>query len=177
MNPDEDFLKRQELGEAMATFVQKLFATRLGNDEEDSGMRRVATEEYRQAVEKAARQNMEMSLAWHTLAVWTEEGKERIGYFANALECLRTEEDASPPETARTRWSVVHLRADCRFEIGRVHFHEGAPAAAQQFLAEALPPAQQADALRAEAGIEHDDRLEGKIAELLLQLPEEEGAA
>src|SRR5436190_6660143 len=164
---------RRELGEAMMKFVEKLTAAQLGNDEEDSVMRQVATEEYRRAVEKAARQNIEVSVAWHTLATWTEKGKERIGYFARALECQRAENVSMPPMTAKERWSAIHTEADCLFEIGRVHFHEESPEAAQRFLSEALPLAQQADALRAEAGVEQEDCLEGRIAELLPQLPEQ----
>jgi hypothetical protein len=135
-------------------------------------MRQVATEEYRQAVEKAARQNIEVSLPWYTLATWTEDGKERIGYFARALECRRAESAATPPKTAKQRWCAIHMEASCLFEIGRVHFHEGSPEAAARFLNEALPLAQQADALQAEAEV-GDDRLEGRIAELLLRLPED----
>ena len=172
--PEHELPIRRELGEAMMTFVQKLTGTWLGNDEEDSVMRQVATEEYRQAVLKAAEQNVELSLCWHTLAVWTEEGKERIGYFARALKCRRDETVTYPPQTAPEQWAAVHTEADCLFEIGRVHFHEGAPAAARQFLTEALPLARKADALQAQAGVQ-DDQLEGRIAELLLQLPESAG--
>jgi len=171
--PKHEMPIRQELGAAMMTFIQKLGATRLGNGEEDSVMRQVATEEYRQAVEHAASQGVEVSLCWHTLATWTEDGRERIGYFARALDCIRAETAASPPQNAKERWSAVHTEADCLFEIGRVHFHEGAPDAARNFLSAALPLAQRAEALRADAGITHDDRLEGRIAELLLQLPDE----
>jgi len=39
------------------------------------------TEIYRQAAEEAAGQGIESALSWHTLAIWTDEGKERIGYF------------------------------------------------------------------------------------------------
>ena len=173
--PEHEMPIRRELGQAMMKFVQKLIATRLGNDEEDTVMRQVATEEYRQAVEKAARQNIEVSLAWHTLAVWTEEGKERIGYFSRALECCRAESAANPPKTPKEIWAGVHTQADCLFEIGRVHFHEGAPEVARRFLADALPLAKQADSLQTPAGVE-DDRLEGRIAELLLRLPEENQA-
>ncbi|MEI7728867.1 MAG: hypothetical protein WCO56_04820 [Verrucomicrobiota bacterium] len=171
--PESEMPIRRELGEALMAFIKKLTATRLGNDQEDSVMRQVATEEYRQAVLKAAAQNIEVSLCWHTLAVWTEEGKERIGYFARALDCCRAEAKAKPPETFREIWCWIHTQADCLFEIGRVHFHEGAPEVAREFLTEALPLARQADALQAKADVT-DDRLEGRIAELLLQLPEEE---
>lgn len=173
--PEHELPIRRELGEAMLKFIEKLAATRLGHDEEDSVMRQVATEEYRQAVLKAARQNIEVSLAWHSLATWTEEGKERIGYFARALECCRAETAVEPPKTAQAKWSALHSQADCLFQIGRVHFHEGAPEAARRYLGEALPLAQRADALRGAAGVA-DDRLEGRIAELLLQLPEENEA-
>jgi len=156
----------------MMNFVAKLGATRLGGDEEDTVMRQVATEEYRQAVQKAAEQAIEVSLCWHTLAVWTEEAKERIGYFARALECRRAENAATPPKSAIERWSAIHLEADCHFEIGRVHFHEGSPDAAREFLNKALPLAQECEALRQAAGVTNDDCLEGRIAELLVQLPD-----
>jgi hypothetical protein len=162
---------RRELGQALMTFIQKTGTFMLPNDEEDPVLRRAATEEFRQVVEKAARHNVEVSLAWHTLGVWTEEGKERIGYFARALDCCRAEARAKRPETFQEIWSFVHTQADCLFEIGRVHFHEGAPEAARTFLDEAIPLARKADALQAKAGVT-DDRLEGRIAELLLQLPE-----
>ncbi len=171
--PEHELPICRELGKAMINFIQKLAATRLGNDEEDSVMRQVATEEYRQAVLKAARQNIEVSLCWHTLAVWTEEGKERIGCFSRALDCCRAEAQAKRPETFKEIWSWTHTQADCLFEIGRVHFHEGVPEAARTFLNEALVWARKADALQAKAGVE-DDRLEGRIGELLLQLPDEE---
>jgi hypothetical protein len=171
--PESEMPIRRELGAALMGFVQKLTATRLGNDEEDTVMRQVATEEYRRAVLKAAAQKIEVSLAWHTLAVWTEEGKERIGYFARALDCCLAEAKTKRPETFREIWAFVHMQADCLFEIGRVHFHEGAPEAAREFLEKALPLARKAEALQAKAGAA-DDRLEGRIAELLLQLPDEE---
>jgi hypothetical protein len=170
--PEHEMPIRQELNAAMITFVQKVIATRLGNDEEDSVMRQVATEEYRQAVLEAARQNIELSLAWHALAVWTEEGKERIGYFARAIECCHAEAKAKKPETPQEKWAFVHTQADSLFEIGRVHFYEDAPAAAQEFLTKALLLAKEADALREKAGMT-DDLLEGRIGELLVQLPDE----
>jgi hypothetical protein len=65
------------------------------------------------------------------------------------------------------------MRADCLFEIGRVHAYEGHPAVAREFLLRALPLAQEAERLRAPAEITSDDRLEGRIAELLVQLPDD----
>lgn len=169
--PDHEMPIRRKLGTSMIKFVEKLMATRLGNNEEDSVMRQVATEEYRQVVQDAADKGIESSMAWHTLATWTEGGKERIGYFARALDCHRAEMAAEPPETTLAKWCAVHTEADCLFEIGRIHAHEGSPEIARQFLSDALPLAQQADLLRAEGM--NDDRLEGRIAELLLQLPDE----
>ena len=173
--PEHEMPIRRELGAAMLKFVEKVVATQIGNDEEDTVMRQVATEEYRQVVFKAARQNIEVSLCWHTLAVWTEEGKERVGHFARALECRRAETAAHPPKTPKEIWGDVHMQADCLFEIGRVHFYEGSPEVARRFLDEALLLAQRADALQGAAGVE-DDRLEGRIAELMLQLPDENEA-
>lgn len=170
--PESEMPVRRELGEAMMTFIQKTMSYMMPPGEGDEVMRQVATEAYRQAVLKAASQNIEVSLCWHTLAVWTEEGKERIGYFARALDCCRAEAKAKKPESARESWAWLHTQADCLFEIGRVHFHEGATEAARTFLNEALTWARQADALQAQADVQ-DDRLEGRIGELLLQLPEQ----
>jgi hypothetical protein len=170
--PDHELPIRRELGLAMITFVKKLGETRLGNNEEDSVMRQVATEEYRRAVEKAASKGIEVSICWHTLGTWTEEGKERIGCFARALEALHAEIAAAPPATGAGRWTEVHTEANCLYEIGRIHAHEGSPEVARSFLAKALPLAQKADALRPATGAT-DDRLEGKIAELLLTLPDD----
>ena len=61
------------------------------------------------------------------------------------------------------------------FEIGRVHLHEGDPKVAEDFLLRALELAKQVDNLRGPAEITNDDRLEGRIAELQLQLPGDEG--
>src|SRR6266404_2715518 len=135
----------------------------------DDVLHRVATEKFRRAVEKAADHKIEASLSWHTLAFCTEEGKERIGYFSRALECRRAETAASPPKTPTEIWMDVSTQADCLFQIGRVHFYEGAFDAARRFLTKALPLAQAAEALEAAAGVPND-RLEGRIAELLLQL-------
>jgi len=170
--PEHEMPARRELGAAMLTFVQKTMSFMMIPGEGDEVMRQVATDEYRQAVLKAASQNIESSLTWHTLAVWTEEGKERIGYFARALDFCHAEAKAKKPETFQEKWRFVHMQADCLFEIGRVHFHEGAPAAAQEFLTKALVLAKEADALREKAGM-MDDLLEGRIGELLLQLPDE----
>lgn len=168
--PEKDMQLRRELGAAMMTFVQKTMAYMMPPG--DEVMRQVATEEYRQAVLKAASQNIESSLTWHTLAVWAEEGKERIGYFSRAMECCHAEAKAKMPETFPEKWVFVHMEADCLFEIGRVHFYEDAPAAAQEFLTKALVLAKEADALREKAGMT-DDLLEGRIGELLVQLSDE----
>ena len=172
MYPPEEHQLRRKLGLAMLEFAQKLKETAGPHGIGDEVLRRVATEKFRRAVEEAASHKIEASLSWHTLAVWTEVGKERIGCFSRALECRRAETADSPPTTPTEIWLDVHTQADCLFEIGRVHFYEGAVDASRRFLTEALPLAQAADALQA-AAVVPDDRLEGRIAELLLQLPEE----
>jgi hypothetical protein len=170
MTPNEEQKIRRELGEALMAFMTSI-TTIMAEESPDDVMRRVATEKLRQAVESAASRKIGVSLTWHTLAVWTESGKERIGYFSKAMDCVQAESAANPPKSPREKWSAIHMQADCLFEIGRVHFHEGAPEAARDFLVRALPLARQADALQKSAGV-RDDRLEGRIAELLLQLPD-----
>ncbi len=165
--PDDKLAIRHALGEAMMDFVQTIGEKyfRAGDDV----MRQVATEKYRQAVLHAAGQGIEVSLAWYTLGNWLEEGKDRIGAFSRALECIRAEMASPLPGHLNDPWVNLHTEAECLYEIGRVHFHEGAPDAARQFLAEALPLAQQAETLRT-SGKPPGDCLEGKIAALLIQL-------
>jgi hypothetical protein len=140
----------------------------------DEPMRLHITEVYRQAVEEAAAQGIESALPWHTLAVWSDEGKERIGYFSRALDCIESgREDHLLPHTASRAWTDAHMYAECLFEIGRVHAHEGEPAVSREFLLRALPRAQEAERMAVVAGITSDDRLEGRIAELLVQLPDD----
>jgi len=174
---------RKKLGDATLEFVvqiMKMAAADMETREPDADhvidfderRRRQVTEIYRQAVEEAAAQGIETALAWQTLAVWTDEGRERIGYFARALDCVESgRENQSMPRTVATDWTDTLMRADCLFEIGQVHAHEGDPSVAREFLLRALPLAQEAERLRIPAGITSEDGLEGRIAELLLQLP------
>lgn len=176
---------RKKLGDATLEFVvqiMKLAAEDMETHEPDADrviefdepMRRHVTEIYRQAVEEAAAQGIETALAWQTLAVWTDEGKQRIGYFARALECVESGRDNHlMSRNPGTEWTDTLMRADCLFEIGRVHAQEGDPAVAREFLLRALPLAQEAERLRGPAGITDEDRLEGRIAELLVQLPDD----
>lgn len=170
MKPSEEQAVRRKLGQAMLKFVEQIMMHRATED--GDAMRRHYTENYRLAVMEAVEKGIESSLAWHTLGVWTEEGKERIGCFARSLEAQKVEIVAGLLATdARGKWCVVHSRADCLYEIGRVHAAEGDAEVAKGFLSEALPLAQEADRLRSAAGITNEDNLEGKIAVLLCQLP------
>jgi len=182
----EEKAVRRKLGEAMMEFVRKIMTVAhpeppLPNQGEqprklvfDHPMREHVTEIYRQAVEEAAAKGIETALSWHTLAVWTNEGRERIGYFARALDCIECNRDGHLlPPGANTRWSQTNLRAECLYEIGRVHANEGDPAVAREFLLRAMPLAAEAERLRGPAGITHEYHLEGKIEELLVQLPDE----
>lgn len=172
--PDDPPAIRRTLEEAMGTFVRKIFATRLGNDEEDTPMRQIATEEYRAVVEAAAAQGVEDALSWHSLAMWTDSGKERIGYFSRVLECVRAAAAEPGEKTPQARWSAVQLEADSLYEIGRVHAHEGDPEVARGFLEQALVLARLKETLGAEIAV-RDDNLEGRVAALLLQLPDAAG--
>ena len=170
---------RRKLGLAMTEFVQQIAALTLAEPDgaEESvanrAMRLSLTETYREAVEEAAAQGVEVALAWHTLGTWNENGRERIGYFARALDCVESRRDAHlRPPGPEEDWSSVHMRAECLFELGRVHANEGDAEVARGFLLRALPLAQEAERLRAAAAITHEDRLEGRIAELLVQLPD-----
>lgn len=115
-----------------------------------------------------------MASAWRTLAIWTKEGKERIGYFSRALECIESGRNERPDDHIDIReFHYAYLRAECLLGIGRVHALENDPAVAREFLLRALPFAQEADRLTVATGVPSDDRLEGRIAELLVQLPDD----
>ncbi len=186
--PPEERKQRRKLGEALMRFTTKMAelirdaamegrAQGLGPHDEspmDDVMRRHVVENFRVEVERAARKGIEVALAWHSLGTWTEEGKERIGCFSRALDCVESGRDAHlRGDSPQVRWSDTNMRAECLYEIGRVHAQEGDPEVARGFLLRALPLAQEAGQLRGPAGVTHEDTLEGKIAELLLKLPEE----
>lgn len=121
----EKLAARRALGAAMAEFVQTIGEKYIVGG--DDVMRQVATEKYRQAVFRAAEQGIEVSLAWHTLGTWLEEGKDRIGAFSRAIACLHAEVASPLPGQKDDPWVITHTEAECLYEIGRVHFHEEAP--------------------------------------------------
>ena len=184
--PESEQHLRKKLGDATLEFVVQIMQMAAADMETrepdpdrviefDEPKRRQVTEIYRQAVEEAAAQGIETALAWQTLAVWTDDGRQRIGYFARALDCVESGRDNQfMPRTAATEWTDTLMRADCLFEIGQVHAHDGDPSVAREFLLRALSLAQEAERLRLPAGITSEDGLEGRIAELLLQLPADE---
>jgi LmbE family N-acetylglucosaminyl deacetylase len=170
MNPTESRI-RKKLGEALMHFLGRIAVVA-----DDDVLRELELERLREAVEEAAAQGIEVELVWHTLGTWSNDGPDRIACFTRALACLDSGQNRLLTMPGpRADWSRVHTRADCLFEIGRVHFHEGDPKVAEGFLLRALELAKEVDRLRGPAEITNDDRLEGRIAELLLQLPGDEG--
>ena len=142
---DEDPVNRK-LGLAMVEFVQQMSAC---HDTEDVVMRRVHTEKFRQAILDAVADGFENSLAWHTLGVWMEMGKERIGCFARALQLVEREDAMTPAKDFNTHWVRDDMRASCYYEIGRVHAAEGSADVALDFLSRALPWSRKADEWKA----------------------------
>ena len=168
--PPAELKIRRRLGMAMINFVKWIGQN---GPEMDDVMREVELARYRRVIDEAAAQGIENTLAWHTYATWSNDGPERIECFTRALDCMDSGRDALLMTPGPRRdWTDVHMRADCLFEIGRIHFHEGDPAVARDFLLRALPLAKEAERLRAAAKITDDDRLEGRIAELLVKLPD-----
>ena len=111
----------------------------------DRVMLDVHVEQYRQAVMEAAGRGFENALAWHTLGMWTEIGKERIGCFARAIEINRDEMAMSQPTTSLQQWACAFRQADSYYEIARVHENEGSGEVALNFLSRALVLSQEAD--------------------------------
>ncbi len=164
---DEEPVNRR-LGLAMVAFVQQMTAC---HETKDEVMRRHHTENYRQAVKEAAENGFEASLCWHTLGVWMEMGKERIGCFARALELLEQESERDPAKDFLVLWTRDNMRASCYYEIGRVHAAEGSPEVALDFLKRALPYSQKADEWQAKGDlVVHSETT--KIQALKIELQE-----
>ena len=143
MKPSERPI-RKKLGTALMEFVQMLPIVA-----DDDVLRERELEKFRAAVEEAAAQGIEAALTWHTLGIWSNDGPDRIESFTRALACVESGHDELLEVPGpKSDWSKVHTRADCLFELGRVHFHEGDPTVAEDFLLRALPLAQEAERLR-----------------------------
>ena len=172
--PPQERSRRKKLGEAMLAFIKFLFE----GGKDDEVMREVRLENYREVVEEAAAHGIETSLTWHVLGSWSNDGPDRIACFTRALACVESHRDDHLHLPGPLKdWTETHTRADCLYEIGRIHAHEGNPAIARDFLARALPLSQEAERLRAPANITTEDNLEGRIASLLLQLPDPDDPA
>jgi hypothetical protein len=132
----------RELGLAMVAFVehtQDWFETR------DTVMLDVHVEEYRQAVIDAADRGFENALAWHTLGMWTDIGKQRIGCFARAIEVSKKEMATNRQPGPMRHWDSTFRQADSYYEIARVHAIEGLADVALKFLDRALASSREAD--------------------------------
>jgi hypothetical protein len=126
------------------------------------------TDNFRAHVHEAAVAGVETSITWHSLGMWTWDNEERILCFGRALNCIAKEELQSPPADPLERWTYVHYKALCRFEIARALATEGRLADARSFLEEALPYARAAEDMPVR-GETLEGNLEGKIAgELIL---------
>lgn len=138
----EDMPINRELGLATVAFVQH---TNAWFETRDDVMLNVHVEEYRQAVMMAADRGFESSLAWHTLGMWTETGKQRIGCFARAIETNRKEAAKTRSTGPMQHWTRAFRQADSYFEIARVHGVEGLAEVALEFLGRALVLSREAD--------------------------------
>jgi hypothetical protein len=125
-------------------------------------------ETFRTQVVRAASAGVETSITWHSLGMWTWDIDERVQCFGRALNCIAREELESSPSDELGRWTFVHYKALCRFEIARAYAAQGRMAEARNFLEEALPYARAAEDMPVQ-GQALEGNLEGKIAgELLL---------
>jgi len=125
-------------------------------------------ETFRAQVQKAAAAGVETSITWHSLGMWTWSSEERIECFRRALHCIAQEEVESPPTDDLGRWTYLHYKALCRFEIARAFATQGQIGDAKNLLEEALPYARAAEDLPVQGKL-LEGNLEGKIAgELML---------
>ncbi len=72
-------------------------------------------------------------------------------------------------QTSPNPYGTLQVRIGSRVDLHGLVEADGA----REFLLRALPLAQEAERLRGAAEVTHDDRLEGRIAALLLQLPDD----
>jgi hypothetical protein len=133
----------------------------------------VLVAEFRVEVDRALESGIETPLAWHLLGMGSEGSKERLRYFTRELECWDSGRGSKFVQPGpRKEWAETHGLAECLYFIGRVHALEGDPQVARDFLMRALPLAQKEEQMREAADITIDNGLEGRIAMLLVQLPE-----
>ncbi len=128
---------------------------------------------FRAQVERAAGAGIETSITWHSLGMWTWDADERVQCFGRALNCIAKEELESSPADELGRWTFVHYKALCRFEIARAYSAQGRMTEARSFLEEALPYARAAEDMSVRGQV-LEGNLEGKIAGELLLLDADE---
>jgi hypothetical protein len=141
-------------------------------DRKDETSLEAITETFRAQVRKAAEAGVETSITWHSLGMWTWDATERILCFARALNCLGHEEVQSAPTDELGRWTFVHYKAACRFEMARAYAEMGHMDDARSLLQEALPYARAAEDMPVH-GPTLEGNLEGRIAGELLLLDAE----
>jgi hypothetical protein len=137
-------------------------------EQENDKRLHAVTEKFRTQVAAAAAAGVETSVTWFSLGLWTFDNDERILCFGRALKCIASEEARDPAMNDLGRWTFLHYKALCRFEIARALENEGRPDDAKQFLLEALPYARAAEDMPVR-GETFEGNLEGRIAgELML---------
>lgn len=137
-------------------------------DNKDDLALQALTETFRAQVHQAAAAGVETSITWHSLGMWTRDSQQRIACFGQALNCIAKEEIQSPPVDELGRWTYLHYKALCRFEIARAFATQARFIDARNFLEEALPYARAAEDMPCRGSIS-EGNLEGKIAgELML---------
>ena len=160
----------QRLREQWRDFIDRIHEAL---DNEDDLAVEAVIESFRAHVQQAAAAGVEMSVAWHALGMWTWDSDERILCFGRALTCVAKEELQTPPANPLERWTYVHYKALCRFEIARALATEGRLDDARAFLEEALPYARAAEDMPVQ-GETLEGNLEGRIAGELILLEAQE---
>ena len=111
---------------------------------------------------------MEISLCWYALGAACPDPTERLRTYQRALACVQAEARSK----MSSAWANRYLHTDCLYEIAHSHLLLGQREPARRLLEEALPLARQADA--EQPATTSNPPLEGKVAALLLQIPDDD---
>jgi len=164
---------QKRLGEESFRFMHAIvMAAKTG----DGPAKAEAVAYFRSEVEFAARHGIEDVFSWLLLGKQTEDRQDRLRIFSRIIELLDEFAARGPFEDPYDVWANDAHRADCQYEIARVHAAEGKQREARCFLEQALVNARSATDHAGQGPAQfqdEDEQLEGRIAASLLLIDAE----
>ena len=164
---------QKRLGEESFRFMHAILTAAKAGDGEAKAE---AVASFRREVEFAARHGIEDIFSWLLLGKQTEDSRDRLRIFSRIIELLDEFAARGPFEDPYDVWANDAHRADCQYEIARIHAAEGKHCEARCFLEQALVNARSATDRAGWSSAdfqEEDEQLEGRIAATLLLIDAE----